>query len=186
MHGFRWEALRKPWCRESDDGLLQSGCGMAVRRVPREAPGGVQERERPYYADCHTILPFAPLLSTWSIVAERSARARLTPGAPHQYVSAVSLYCIHGSPLTSKHLVYLLGGYPGGRMWDLVAELSSSGPASWEPGESAGPRRGSQQVGEVFTRQRPNRFVQDQLKSWPSAPPAGSGGASCSRLVPVG
>ena len=43
LHGFRWEALRKPWCRESDDGLLQSG--MAVRRVlPREAPGGVQER----------------------------------------------------------------------------------------------------------------------------------------------
>ena len=42
LHGFRWEALRKPWCRESDDGLLQSG--MAVRRVPREAPGGVRER----------------------------------------------------------------------------------------------------------------------------------------------
>ena len=27
--------------------------------------------------------------------------------------------------MTSKHLVYLLGGYPGGRMWDLAAELSS-------------------------------------------------------------
>ena len=42
LHGLRWEALKKPWCRESDDGLLQSG--MAVRRVPREAPGGVRER----------------------------------------------------------------------------------------------------------------------------------------------
>ena len=42
LHGFRCGALRKPWCRESDDGLLQSG--MAVRRVPREAPGGVRER----------------------------------------------------------------------------------------------------------------------------------------------
>ena len=42
LHGFRCEALRKPSCRESDDGLLQSG--MAVRRVPREAPGGVRER----------------------------------------------------------------------------------------------------------------------------------------------
>ena len=41
-HGFRREALRKPSCRESDDGLLKSG--MAVRRVPREAPGGVRER----------------------------------------------------------------------------------------------------------------------------------------------
>ena len=41
-HSFRWEALRKPSCRESDDGLLKSG--MAVRRVPREAPGGVRER----------------------------------------------------------------------------------------------------------------------------------------------
>ena len=34
LHGFKCEALRKPSCRESDDGLLQSG--MAVRRVPRE------------------------------------------------------------------------------------------------------------------------------------------------------
>ena len=42
LHGLRWKALRKPWCLESDDGLLQSG--MAVRRVPREAPGGVRER----------------------------------------------------------------------------------------------------------------------------------------------
>ena len=42
LHGFRCEALRKPSCRESDDGLLKSG--MAVRRVPREAPGGVRER----------------------------------------------------------------------------------------------------------------------------------------------
>ena len=42
LRGLRWKALRKPWCRESDDGLLQSG--MAVRRVPREAPGGVRER----------------------------------------------------------------------------------------------------------------------------------------------
>ena len=42
LHGFRCEALRQPSCRESDDGLLQSG--MAVRRVPREAPGGVRER----------------------------------------------------------------------------------------------------------------------------------------------
>ena len=41
-HGFKCEALRKPSCRESDDGLLKSG--MAVRRVPREAPGGVRER----------------------------------------------------------------------------------------------------------------------------------------------
>ena len=46
-------------------------------------------------------------------------------------------------------------------MWDLVAELSSSGPASWEPGESAGPRRGSQQVGEVFTRQVSYPFGSD-------------------------
>ncbi len=28
-HGFRWQALRKPSCRESDDGLLQGV--MAVR-----------------------------------------------------------------------------------------------------------------------------------------------------------
>ena len=42
LHGLRCEALRKPSCRESDDGLLKSG--MAVRRVPREAPGGVRER----------------------------------------------------------------------------------------------------------------------------------------------
>ena len=41
-HGVKCEALRKPLCRESDGGLLQSG--MAVRRVPREAPGGVRER----------------------------------------------------------------------------------------------------------------------------------------------
>ena len=42
LRGLRWKAPGKPWCRESDDGLLQSG--MAVRRVPREAPGGVRER----------------------------------------------------------------------------------------------------------------------------------------------
>ena len=42
LHSLRWEAPRKPWCLESDDGLLQSG--MAVRRVPREAPVGVRER----------------------------------------------------------------------------------------------------------------------------------------------
>ena len=44
LHGLRWEALRKPSCRESDDGLLVLQSGMAVRRVPREAPGGVRER----------------------------------------------------------------------------------------------------------------------------------------------
>ena len=45
LHGLRWEALRKPSCRERDDGLLQSG--IAVRRVPREAPGRRRARERP-------------------------------------------------------------------------------------------------------------------------------------------
>ena len=66
LHGFRCEALRKPSCRESDDGLLKSG--MAVRRVPREAPGGVRERppvlataasrqakHHPVYPGTHTI-----------------------------------------------------------------------------------------------------------------------------------
>ena len=65
-HGFKCEALRKPSCRESDDGLLQSG--MAVRRVPREAPGGVRERppvlataasrqakHHPVYPGTHTV-----------------------------------------------------------------------------------------------------------------------------------
>ena len=43
QHGFRWETLRKPSCRESDDGLLQSG--TAVRGACRERPpGGVRER----------------------------------------------------------------------------------------------------------------------------------------------
>ena len=41
-HGFRWEALRKPSCRENDDGLLQSG--MAVRRARRKPAGGVREQ----------------------------------------------------------------------------------------------------------------------------------------------
>ena len=65
LHGLRWEAPRKPWCLESDDGLLQSG--MAVGCVPREAPGGVRERplvlataaskqakHRPVYPGTHT------------------------------------------------------------------------------------------------------------------------------------
>ena len=74
----------------------------------------------------------------------------------YQHVRALNISKIDVFSLTSKHLVYLLGGYPGGEEMGSGVRQRALGEWARIVGALSFPGargRGSHQVGEVFTRQ---------------------------------